>query len=115
MIVIFTGDREWTDEAAVTREILCLPKGAIIRQGLCRGLDQIARRVGIQSGYVVEDFVVIDPWPRGGPMRNQRMLDTKPTPNLVKAFHHDLTKSKGTIDMVTRAWKAGIPVEVYKK
>ena len=39
------------------------------------------------------------------------MLD----PHLVVAFHRDISKSKGTKDMVKQAEKAGIKVQVIKK
>jgi hypothetical protein len=42
-----------------------------------------------------------------GPIRNQQMLDTGI--DLCIGFHPDITKSKGTKDMLTRASKAGIP------
>lgn len=113
MIVIFSGDREWTDEPLVRHEIVTLPAGTIIRQGLARGLDKMARRIAIELGYPVQDYPVIDPWPRGGPMRNQRMLDTEPRVDLVKAFHNNIMASKGTADMVMRARKALVPVRIY--
>jgi hypothetical protein len=47
-----------------------------------------------------------------GPIRNQQMLEAKP--DRVFAFHEDLEHSKGTGDMVRRARKAGVPVEVIK-
>jgi len=40
------------------------------------------------------------------------MLD-EGKPTYVLAFHDNLAESKGTKDMVTRAKKAGIPVEVW--
>ena len=45
-----------------------------------------------------------------GPIRNQRMLDEGP--DAVIAFHTNLAESHGTLDMVTRARKAGVPVWV---
>lgn len=53
-----------------------------------------------------------------GPIRNQAMLEVLlKTPcdhRLVKAFHDDLTNSRGTRDMVRRARKAGIRVQHYR-
>ena len=46
-----------------------------------------------------------------GPMRNQQMLEVC-KPELVLAFTNDLSKSKGTRDMVLRAQKAGTRVIV---
>jgi hypothetical protein len=47
------------------------------------------------------------------PIRNQQMLD-EGHPNLVVAFHYALDKSKGTLDMVSRARKAEINVIVIR-
>lgn len=47
-----------------------------------------------------------------GPIRNQQMLDSEHIKRIL-AFHTDLTRSKGTLDMVNRAEKAGIPVFVF--
>jgi hypothetical protein len=45
-----------------------------------------------------------------GPIRNQSMIDM--APDLVLAFHNDMDHSRGTVDTVDRAIKAGINVEV---
>ncbi len=42
-----------------------------------------------------------------GPLRNREML--KEAPDIVLAFHDDLSQSKGTRDMVNQALKAGVP------
>jgi hypothetical protein len=46
-----------------------------------------------------------------GPIRNSRML-AEGKPDLVLAFTHDLSKSIGTRDMVTKARAAGVRVVV---
>jgi hypothetical protein len=46
-----------------------------------------------------------------GPIRNQEMLKTGI--HLVLAFHPNLSESKGTKDMVTRAASAGVPVHIF--
>ncbi len=48
---------------------------------------------------------------RGGPLRNQRMLD-EAKPDWVVAFPTE--KSKGTWDMVRRAEKAGVPIWIVR-
>jgi hypothetical protein len=53
-----------------------------------------------------------------GPLRNQRMLVKLLEFEGIKevwAFHPDLSKSKGTLDMCSRAVKAGVPVRLYGK
>lgn len=47
-----------------------------------------------------------------GPIRNKKMLD-EGQPDLVMAFHNDITKSKGTKNMIQQAKKAGVPALVF--
>ena len=48
-----------------------------------------------------------------GPIRNQQML-TEGKPDLVIAFNDYLPNSKGTLDMVTRARRAGVAIEIIE-
>lgn len=49
-----------------------------------------------------------------GPIRNRQMLDLNP--DIVIAFHNDITSSKGTKDTVTEAKRRGIPrVEIISE
>lgn len=45
----------------------------------------------------------------GGPIRNKQML-VEGKPSLVVAFSNDFAASRGTVNMVTQATKAGVPV-----
>jgi hypothetical protein len=45
-----------------------------------------------------------------GPLRNRKMLDTKP--DLVIAFHGNLNASKGTKNMVHQARRNGVETEI---
>ena len=47
-----------------------------------------------------------------GPIRNREMLRDG-GPEMVAAFHTDLSQSKGTLDMVRIARSAGVPVKVF--
>jgi hypothetical protein len=46
-----------------------------------------------------------------GPIRNQQMLD-EGHPDLVIAFHDNMSESRGTRDMVGRAIKGGFSVRL---
>lgn len=48
---------------------------------------------------------------RAGPIRNKQML-LEERPDKVVAFHNDLSKSRGTADMLRQAEKRGIAFEV---
>ncbi len=110
MIVVVTGDRDWTDRAKVRKRLAELPPGTTVVVGGQRGADAITEDEALDLGFNVE--VVYADWSvgrAGGPIRNGKMLDRKP--DLVIAFHPDLEKSKGTADCVRQARKRNIPVE----
>ena len=114
MKVLVCGDREWTDRQAVKLwlEVLKEIGYTDLIEGEARGADRISREEGEKLGFMV------DPHPANwtkyhkgaGPIRNREMLDQKP--DLVLAFHHDLSKSKGTADTVREARRRGIEVKV---
>ena len=70
-------------------------------------------RRAIKHGYKYEDYPA--DWDRfgraAGPIRNKQMLD-EGKPTLVIAVHEDISKSKGTKNMVEQAEKRGIDVLV---
>jgi len=115
MIVIICGDRNWTDEDTIDQYIMTLPLHSTIIHGNCRGADKIAGRLGKIRGHRV---IPMDAeWSKyrwgAGPIRNKRMLDSHKV-DLVVAFHDDLSRSKGTADMIGQAEARGIPTEVRR-
>jgi len=115
MKVLVTGDRNWTDRAAIKLWLEVLKEVGYdeVIEGEARGADTIAR----EEAEKLE--LKVDPYPANwdkygrsaGPIRNREMLDQ--CPDLVLAFHsHLLTKSKGTADCVREARKRGIEVKV---
>ena len=120
MLVLVCGDRNWTDRAAIVREVQKVAAQHVdsvitIMHGAARGADTIAGQVAKSLGLPVLVFSANwDLYGRAaGPIRNQQMLDQNP--DLVLAFHPDIVKSKGTGDMVRRARKKGTPVEVFSE
>ncbi len=124
MALIISGDRKWIKIAPIFRELKKLKKEydvLIAIHGAAPGADSL--------GALVADnlMIPIDPvpaeWekfgPGAGPIRNGRMLNKllkfKADKKLVLAFHPDLTKSKGTKDMVKRARDAGVEAKVINK
>lgn len=114
MKVLVCGDRNWTDQRLVERELSTLPAGTVIIQGGARGADTIAKIIAHKLRFpVIQVNADWDKFHRvAGLLRNQRMLDTKP--DFVIAFHDNLEGSKGTKDMVVRSLKAGKPVRLVK-
>lgn len=117
MRVLVCGDRNWTNEAIISKVLDELKDDIeIIIDGHCRGADQIAhawaKRNGIDSACHPakwEEFGIA-----AGPIRNSFMLKTE-KPDLVIAFHNDIHHSKGTRDMVRKAMKAGAKVRIIKE
>jgi YspA, cpYpsA-related SLOG family len=120
MRVLICGDRNWQDRDLIELKVIELENeprhlrdGLTLIHGAARGADSLAASVCDLRGWEVKGYPA--DWARlgraAGIIRNQQMLD-EGEPDLVVAFHDDLEHSKGTGDMVRRARKAGIPVEV---
>lgn len=98
----------------------CFPSGlsktkVTIIEGDARGADTQAGEIAWLHNFDLKIYPA--DWNKhgkaAGPIRNQQMLD-EGKPDIVLAFHDDIENSKGTKDMVKRATKAGIPVQVIK-
>ena len=114
MLVLICGDRNWTNREAIRRELSKLnPADDTIMHGAARGADSIAGSEAKAMGFTVRSYPA--QWDThgrsAGPIRNRLMLSQGP--QLVLAFHPDITTSKGTKDMVMIARKAGIETKVY--
>jgi len=119
MRVLVCGDREWKDRESISRVLSflggqLLHDQPVIIHGGAPGADSLADEVGKARGLEVEPFPA--DWKAygraAGPIRNRQML-REGKPDLVLAFHDDLSRSKGTRDMVKQARKAGIPVLLF--
>jgi hypothetical protein len=108
--VLMCGDRNWSNIEALLDKFkeLALPPDTVVIHGGAKGADQMAGYVAKKLGLTVEVFEA--DWARygraAGPVRNKAMLDSGV--QLVVAFHEDISSSKGTVDMMSRAIKAGI-------
>ena len=69
----------------------------------------MAKYLGSKHGFEVEDYPAN--WNlhgrAAGPIRNKQMLD-EGKPDIVYAFHPNISESKGTKDMVRQAKNRGI-------
>lgn len=111
-----TGDRNWTDEAAVARALFGTfalngdDPDCIVISGMARGADTHAATWARNFGTLVPFPAYWDDYGKAaGPIRNAQMLE-EGQPDVVLAFHNDLENSKGTKHMVNIARKAGVPV-----
>ena len=114
MKVLVCGDRNWIDWEEIRDQLKALKTLGYtdLIEGEARGADTLAREEGEELGFVVHPFPAN--WDKyhkaAGSIRNREMLDQ--CPDLVLAFHHDLSKSKGTKDCVMEARKRGIKVKL---
>lgn len=112
--VLICGDRWWTNEFAIWREMMVLPRNSIIIHGCARGADMLADKIAKEMKLTVMPFPA--KWSKygnaAGRLRNRQMLKDG-RPDRVLAFHPMLHLSTGTLDMVTIARAEEIPVEVF--
>ena len=113
MKILICGDRNWTDRKFIKRIIEQFHPTEII-EGEARGADSIARDVGEELGIIVHKYPAN--WKlygkAAGSIRNKQMLD-EGKPDLVMAFHNDLTNSKGTKNMLEISRKANVRTYLF--
>jgi len=103
--VLICGSRHWTNRELIRAwvdKLKCWGYTTVI-EGEAPGADTIARQEAVIAGMHV--IPVPANWAKygraAGPIRNTEMLSMDP--DLVVAFHEDITKSKGTKNMVQLA------------
>lgn len=108
---LICGDRNWDDIERIAQFISTLPPDSVIIEGEARGADSIARECALEMGLEVVKFPA--DWKKfgkgAGPIRNLQMI-TEGRPDVVVAFHNNLSASKGTKNMVETARKHGLNV-----
>lgn len=125
--VIICGSRHWDDRhivEVVVTGLACHAQRLTIIEGGAPGADRIAGDYADQYSRAIP-MTAYEPvvyhlqypadWQQHGKaagfVRNQQMLD-EGDPDMVVGFSDDLTRSKGTADMLGRAAAAGIPAYV---
>ena len=115
MRVLICGDRYWRNKKVIEKYISELPKDTVIIHGGCRGADILSGIIAAKYGLDV--IVFLPEWERygrpAGPIRNRQMI-IEGKPDLIVAFHNDLSKSRGTANMIMLAIDNDIPVKVIK-
>jgi hypothetical protein len=111
-VIQVTGDRNWGDLDFIERVFSWAKPGSYLIHGAADGADTACGIAGEKRGLVVIKVPYIRALGRaGGPVRNGHMvtianaLECIGKNVIVLAFHPDLTKSKGTKDMVKRCTK----------
>ena len=114
--VLICGGREWNNPYPILRELRALPDSiTTVIHGDARGADKLGGVIA--EGLDLNVISVPANW-RGkgkaaGFVRNQKMLKMKP--DIVLAFHEDISQSKGTRHMISIARAAGVEVRVFSK
>jgi hypothetical protein len=110
MRILICGDREFRDAKRIYAYLTMIPTTDTIIQGDARGADTITWVCCELLGLPWESFPA--DWEKygkaAGPIRNKEMLDSKP--DLVVYFHNNITRSKGTLNMINMARQAGVKV-----
>jgi hypothetical protein len=114
LVILVTGDRNWTNESVIRRILSRFPKGTIVVHGNARGADSIAGKIAYELQMDVRPYRA--DWEKygraAGPIRNRQMYTTE-HPDVVLAFHENIEQSKGTKDMIGIAKKGNTPVILY--
>jgi hypothetical protein len=120
MRLLICGSRHWNDYETIWHEVATLPSKpkVVITGGDVNGSRYSQRGADLIATKVAKDMkisyqIYYADWKRygrrAGPLRNKRMLE-EGKPTFVLAF--PAADSKGTIDMIRQAEKAGIPVRI---
>jgi hypothetical protein len=120
MKILITGDREWSDVLKMMEILTQFPAGTIIIHGACRGADNMAHALGEELEFVIRSYPAS--WhefgKRAGALRNQSMLDQEHLEHepfdLCLAFHNEISRSRGTRDMMSRCKKANIETRLIQ-
>jgi hypothetical protein len=109
--VIVCGSRRWSDRDQIAHRLSELPGTSTIVHGGASGADRIAGQEAQKLGLLIEEHPA--QWhiygKLAGPTRNEKMAALGA--DLCIAFWDG--HSRGTADMVDRAEKHGIPIELY--
>lgn len=114
MNVLVCGDRNWNNYYSIysfMSELLKWNGLFTIISGEAKGADALAKKAADDLRILYAGFEA--DWDKygkaAGPIRNKKMID-EGKPDLVVAFHSNISKSKGTRDMITKARDKGIPI-----
>ena len=118
MRVLICGDRFYDKVFFIEDFVKTLPKGSVVIQGECPfgGADLIAKAAAEEHGYEHDDYPA--DWTKfgkgAGPIRNTRMIK-EGKPDVVVAFHDNISSSKGSKNMLAQARFNRIPTLLNPK
>jgi hypothetical protein len=113
--LLICGDRDWCNYEVMNSAFTFFEDQIdCVIEGEASGADSMGRFIAEERGIVVEKYPAN--WKvyhkAAGPIRNKQMLE-EGRPNLVLAFHDDISSSVGTKDMIRQALASKVPVVLY--
>ncbi len=113
--IIICGDRNWTGRRTIYWFMEKLPSDVRIITGGAKGADAIAENIRVSLD--LDGKVYPANWTMfgkaAGPIRNRRMIEDE-SPYLVVGFHDNISRSRGTKNMLLLAKKRKIRYQVRK-
>jgi hypothetical protein len=116
--VLCCGDRYSSShfEEVIRFELKQLPPKSVVVHGGCKGIDILCGMIAIEMGLEVRPYPISKiEWNTyglgAGPLRNKKMLEEHP--DYVIGFHPDISYSKGTVNMLTQAYRAGYRTYIH--
>ena len=113
--IIICGDRYWTDERIIYLYMDSLLPDVRIITGGANGADKMAedlrQRLGLDGKVYNAKWHIFKK--AAGPIRNRRMIEDE-NPYLVVGFHDNITRSRGTRDMLLQAKRKRIRYQLRK-
>jgi hypothetical protein len=112
--IAIVGSRDFPDLDMVRRYVERLPPGTVVVSGGAPGPDKVAedraKELGLATSIHKADWDHTIPRAKAGPIRNSAVV--KDCEALV-AFWTGAEQSKGTLDVIRKAVKAGKPVRIF--
>jgi len=111
--ILVCGSRYWDDEKKIRSELERFPVDTVVITGGANGADRLGDKVAKSLG--MKSIVFPANWNKygraAGPIRNQQMLN-EGQPDLILAFHNNLSSSLGTKNMVSLAKNKGVECRI---
>lgn len=104
------GSRDYPHPSDIKNYVQNLPNGTVVVSGAARGVDSIAANEARRRGLEIIEFPA--DWSKGrgaGFARNGKIVEAS---DEIVAFWDG--KSRGTLDTITKARKAGKPVTIIE-
>lgn len=116
--ILVCGSKHWDNYAVMRFRLSNINTRCTLIHGDAKGADRMAADIWTRIFKAGSIAYPVD-WEQfkraAGSLRNTLMLTDNPEIELLIAFHNDLSMSKNTKDIVKKALKFQIPVEVIRE